>query len=124
CRTRRSASRSPDKTTAGAPPTSPEAAGIRKRSGSFRSAIPPGMPALLAVVVIQAIVKSLPARRHEPSLRVFDEIVERRHVGDRQPFHSVQKSRLQHICLEERPGWFKDKTSPGDLFAGRQELFG
>src|ERR1700733_6652634 len=61
---------------------------------------------------------------HEARLGELDEIIERRHVGDRQTFHAVQKTALEKIRLKKSPRRRKYETRPGGPFAGREHLFG
>src|SRR5258707_15384121 len=44
---------------------------------------------------------------HESSLGVLHEIVQRRHVGNRQSLHAVQEPQLKNIRPEKRPGRLK-----------------
>src|ERR1041384_3043922 len=86
-----------------------------RKMHTFRK-LPISNPARKASTASSTCSRSLPARRHEPGLSVFHEIVERRHVSNRQPLDSVQEPRLQDVGPEEGPGRFQDKTSPGHLF--------
>src|SRR5579885_882158 len=116
CRTRRWRARTRGRRSAARPPKDRAACGTRTRSGNCRSAARPATRLWCK--------RWSSAEAHELGFRVFQEIVEGRHICDRQSFQPVEEAHPQKIGLQEGPRRIQDQPGPGDLFLAGDQLLG
>src|SRR5947209_15905568 len=62
--------------------------------------------------------------RHVSRLCIFEEVVQRGHVGDGQPFHAVEKASLKDIGLEKCPGRIQHELRPSYFSSFIHQLLG
>src|ERR1035441_6912928 len=93
----------------------------RTKSGSWRTRADLEVCPTTAAAFTRPPISWLALTAHVARLGVLQKRIQRRHVGDGQPFYAVQKSALHEVGFQESPGGVADQVSPAQGRLARSE---